>query len=207
MIKNTVAIAILIIFVLFILKALNESSVFTALIALGALAISLVNIYYQYFNSTHQLSCTLIASSYDGNKLDIYCSFENTGSYEEIVLGSTFIFPSDNGDGFSTISSKGTDDFLPEIMEPFILKSKEITLKHYTWNITSDRLREHFRIDRKGILKQDINLKIDFIDPEKRNKSAVIIKLVEIHLTKELERIRTSYHHQNKLFEEKRIKI
>ena len=69
--------------------------------------------------------------------MNAHCAFENTGSYKEVIFGGMFIFPDKGTNEYSTIMRKGSENKLPELMGPFILKPQQIELKHFNWHIES----------------------------------------------------------------------
>src|SRR4030067_1508556 len=99
-------------FLLFIVLAVTAfykgeaSYIYTTATAVISLAFSLFGFYFQYFYNIHKLSCTPVDVSFNGDSMNAYCTFENTGSNEEIIIGGTFTFPKKGTTEHSTITRK-----------------------------------------------------------------------------------------------------
>ena len=132
------------------LMAIDPGNPLPTVAAVTALAISFVNLYLSHFWGIHRTSCTLVAASYDGGTLTAHYAFENTGTFEEIVLGATFVFPSQKDNTYSTLTTKQEHDFLPELSDPVVLKPKQVLLSKYAWKVDATLLRQHFHLAPNG---------------------------------------------------------
>lgn len=173
--------------------------------AVTALVISFVNLYLSHFLGIHHTSCTLVAASYDGKQLIAHYSFENTGTYEEIILGATFVFP--NPTGYSTLTRKKEDDFLPELCEPFVLKPKQAHLQKFAWNVEPDLLRTHFSSLHPGKVEYPIEIKVDFVHPTRRSKASKRFEYATLRFHESFISISKTYAQQNELFEGEMARI
>lgn len=184
----------------------DYTTTFTSVIAVVAFGISIFNLYDQRFRSVHDLSCTLVAIGYNGEKFVAHYTFENLGTHDEIVIGGTFVFPeSDDEKQYSTITRKDIHDFMPELIAPFIIKPKEIVLKKFEWNIAYDMLLTHFKSMKGEEFRQNqsiqlLSLKLDFVNPKTRTKSSKLIKSADIKFYDNFVSCSKPYHQQNKIF-------
>lgn len=182
----------------------NLSTSATAVIALG---VSLFNFYFQHFWSAHKLSCTLISASYNGSNIKAYYTFENVGTFEELIIGGTFVFPEEDPSKFSYVSMRNEDDFLPEIMDPFILKPKQIVLKSFSLIIPPDELAKHLNKNIGEEFEQIIDMKIDFINPTTRRKAAKLVRCAKLRSTKNHIHMGKMYFRQTELLEGEMLRI
>lgn len=209
--KNIIAILFVLLFSIATFFAFfggDVSGVFVVITAVVALGVSLFNFYYQHFRSIHDLSCTLVAIGYNGKKFTAHYTFENIGTYQEIVIGGTFVFPmDDDGRQYSTLRrNHANNDHMPELMAPFVINPKEIILKNFEWDITYNDLLIQFQSDHGSDFRQKqpvrlVSLKIDFVNPKTRTKSSKLIKSADINFYDEFIGIRRPYMQQYKLFE------
>ena len=185
----------------------NNAILFTSATAIIALGISLFNFYFQHFWSAHKLSCTLISASYNGSNIKAYYSFENVGTFEELIIGGTFVFPEEDPSKFSYVSMRNEDDFMPEVMDPFILKPKEIVLKSFSLEISPDELTKHLNKNVGEEFEQIIDMKIDFINPTTRRKAAKLVKCGKLRSTKNYLHMGKMYFRQTNLLEGEMLPI
>jgi hypothetical protein len=154
------------------LATIDSSNPLPTVTAVTALAISFVNLYLSHFYGIHRTSCTQVAASYDGQTLTAHYAFENTGTFEEIILGATFVFPEKTPNSYSTLTFKSEHDFLPELGEPVVLKPKQVFLVKYAWKVDSTLLRTHFRLAPDAEYEHLVEIKVDFVHPILRRKAS-----------------------------------
>jgi hypothetical protein len=185
----------------------NDDNLFTSATAVIALGMSLFNFYFQHFRSLHKLSCTLISASYDGDSIQAYYTFENIGTFEELIIGGTFVFPEKDTGKFSYMSTRNEDDFMPEMMEPYILKPKEIILKHFSLKVSADQLSKHLGKNSGDEFEQVIDIKIDLINPKTRCKAAKLVKCAKLKSTKKYIHMGKMYFRQTELLDGELLRI
>lgn len=179
---------------------------FVAITAVAAFGISLFNFYNQHFRSVHGLSCTLVAIGYNGSKFTAHYTFENTGTHQEIVVGGTFVFPREGeGELYTTLIRPHNNSRMPEMMVPFIIKPKDVILKEFIWEISYDVLMIHLKsmneIETIGMEAEfPMSIKLDFVDPKRRNKSSKLINCADIKFTADFAYCSRQNHQSCKLF-------
>jgi hypothetical protein len=179
---------------------IDTTNPFTTVTAVVALGISLVSFYFTHIWGIHRLNCTLVAASYDGQQLIAYFTFENTGTFQEIVIGATFVFPNTDGKGYSTLTRKSHHDFLPELCEPFVLKPKEIALKKFCWDADHSALLTHFHLSLGDQFEHLVDVKVDFVNPKQRRQSSKLVNFATLKFYKDFADLSKTCHEQNALF-------
>ena len=204
--KKSIPILFAILFVFMAIIAFcngSQTNIYTTITAVIALGLSLFSFYFQYFYNIHKLSFSLVDLAFNGNAMDAYCTFENTGTNEEIIIGATFIFPQSPTNTYSTITRNAGHDLLPELLEPFILQPANIKLKHFHWEIGFKDLLTHFHIKNGEKFEQVIHLKIDFINPITRSKAVQHINIGTIRFYNDFASFSQMHYSQHQLFEGK----
>lgn len=204
--KELIPISLFVLFAVLAIVAFYEggsSIVYTTVTAVISLGFALFNFYFHYFRDVHKLRFPLVDISFNGQSMDAYCTFENTGTNEEIIIGGTFVFPKESTSEYSTITRKPGIDNLPEIMEPFILRPNQVELRHFNWPVSYDDLLFHFDLERDQKFEQVVNLKVDFINPTNRSKAAKLIGVGTIRFDEEFASFSHMHRRQTQLFEGK----
>jgi len=177
--KKNIPTLLVILFVVLAYFAFTEgknSHTYSATTAVIALGFSLINFYVQHLWNVHKLSCTLISSSYGENGLKAFYTFENMGTHQELIIGGTFVFPKENTNEYSIISTSLDSALMPDMFSPFILKPKEIELKEFYLELNDEQLLQHLHINEGEAFKQSICLKLHFINPNTRRKASRIVE-------------------------------
>lgn len=166
----------------------SESNPFSSAAAVIALAISLFNFYTQYLHKDHRIYCTMVSVGYDGKKLRAHYTFDNVGTYQEAILGVTFVFPeNDSGTQYSTVTRQHHGDHMPELLDPIVVNPGDIVVKKFEWEFGFDELLLHLKTSNgcnqnNNKTEYDISIKVDFIDPETRGKASKLLHCTKIRI-------------------------
>lgn len=191
----------------------QNAAIFTSIAAIVALGVSLFNFWFQHFRNVHDLSCTLVAIGYDGHRFTAHYTFENTGSHQEIVLGGTFVFPQKGeGRSYTTIIKRRDNSRMPEMMEPFLIKPKEVLVKEFEWSIAYADLMIHIKsmneLEQIGMEAEfPMAMKVDFVDPSSRSKASKLIRVADVKFASDFAYCSRANHGSVKLFEGDRCNI
>lgn len=196
------AILVIVFIVVLVLALVFKNATYATIIAVAGFGISLLNM-YSIYNHVHDIRCTQVSVGYDGGSLVAYYTFENLGTEPEIILGGTFLFP--HGDStYSTLAPSGSihGALLPVMMEPFILKPKEIFLKKFEWKASYENLITIFHKKVGDEFRKPFVISIDFIHPKTRGKKSKMIDCSELQFfkTASAEAVRFNPY-QNKIFD------
>ncbi len=192
--KKYIALLLVILFAVIAYFAFSEGSSshpFSSAAAVIALAISLFNFYAQHLHKVHNVYCTMVSVGYDGEKLRAHYTFDNVGTYQEAILGVTFVFPiNDAGKEYTTVKRQHYGDHMPELLEPIAINPGDIVVKKFEWYFGFNELLQHVETlhDHKKENKKneyDISIKVDFIDPETRGKSSKLLHCTKIRIFEE----------------------